>query len=219
MPAAVATLSGGLDSAVACALHRATSGDDLALCLFFDYGQRAVHRERLAAEKLASGWGVSLQCVELPWLERLAARSGSALVGEAPSLPRGTPERPGGEASARAVWVPARNAVFVSVAAAFAEAHGAARVVTGFNREEAATFADNSAEFVAASDAFLALGTHNGVQVVSPTLALDKGEIVAEARKLGFRATDFWSCYDGGEEPCGRCESCLRSRWDREPAG
>jgi 7-cyano-7-deazaguanine synthase len=92
---------------------------------------------------------------------------------------------------------------------------GARFVVAGFNREEAATFADNSAAFVAASDEVLALGTRNGVQVTSPTLAWDKPQIVAAARALGFTAADFWSCYEGGDEPCGRCESCLRSRWTR----
>jgi 7-cyano-7-deazaguanine synthase in queuosine biosynthesis len=40
-------------------------------------------------------------------------------------------------------------------------------------------------------------------------------QIVAEARRLGFTADDFWSCYDGGQRPCGACESCLRSRWHR----
>jgi 7-cyano-7-deazaguanine synthase len=48
---------------------------------------------------------------------------------------------------------------------------------------------------------------------VSPTIDWDKPRIVEEARRLGFTAADFWSCYEGGSEPCERCESCLRSRW------
>ena len=118
-------------------------------------------------------------------------------------------------ASAAAVWVPARNVVLVAVAAALAEALGADAVVPGFNREEAATFADNSAAFATACEAVLRLGTRSGVRVVAPTLAMDKDAIVATARTLGFSAADFWSCYEGGPSPCGRCESCLRSRWRR----
>lgn len=215
MADAVAMLSGGLDSAIAAALFREEPANSIALALFFAYGQRATVREEQAAAALASRWDVPLRRVELPWLAELAERSGSALVPGSCPLPTGTVVRPGDAESARAVWVPARNAVFVSIAAAFAETLGAECVLTGFNREEAATFADNSAEFVAAGTAFLASGTCSGVKVESPTLVLDKAGIVAEAQRLGFTAADFWSCYEGGEEPCGRCESCLRSRWVR----
>lgn len=213
MAPAVALLSGGLDSGVAAACAR-EAGHSLAACLFFDYGQRARHREQSAAQALARRWQAPFATIALPWLGELAARAGSALVGRN-ALPCGTVERPGDERSARAVWVPARNAVFVAIAAAHAEACGASLVIAGFNREEAATFPDNSASFVRAADAFLALGTQNGVTVVSPTLAWDKAAIKAEAKRLGFAPADFWSCYDGGAEPCGRCESCLRSSWKR----
>ena len=213
MALAVALLSGGLDSGVAAACAQ-RAGHSLATCLFFDYGQRAARREHAAAAALAKRWQAPFAAIALPWLGELAARAGSSLVGHG-EMPRGTIERPGDERSARAVWVPARNAVFVAIAAAHAEACGAQLVIAGFNREEAATFPDNSAAFTRAADAFLALGTRNGVAVQSPTLQWDKAAIVAEARRLGFSPADFWSCYDGGPEPCGRCESCLRSRWQR----
>src|SRR5204863_5910135 len=135
---------------------------------------------------LARRWNVPLARLELPWLAELAARSGSRLVPGTGELPRGTAQRPGDAESARAVWVPARNVVLVAIAAAHAEALGAACVVAGFNREEAATFSDNSAAFLDAGTAFLALGTRTRVAVVSPTLHLDKERIVARARELGF---------------------------------
>jgi 7-cyano-7-deazaguanine synthase len=109
------------------------------------------------------------------------------------------------------VWVPGRNAVFVAVGAAWAEALGCPVVLTGFNREEADTFPDNSPEFVAAAGRFLASGTRSGVRVESPTLHWDKPEIARQARALGLGPDDFWSCYQDGPEPCHRCESCLRS--------
>jgi 7-cyano-7-deazaguanine synthase len=61
----------------------------------------------------------------------------------------------------------------------------------------------------------LQLGTRCGVAVVSPTIAWDKDEIVAAAKRMGFVPADFWSCYEGGATPCGRCESCVRSRFAR----
>lgn len=209
---AVALLSGGLDSGVAVALHR-DGGGTIVQCLTCVYGQRAAGREVEAAARLARRFGVPWRRVDLPWLAEIATAAGCALVAPDTELPQGSPAVPGDDRSAAAVWVPARNAVFVTVAAAFAEALGASHVVAGFNREEAATFPDNSAGFVRAASEFLALGTRTAVRVVSPTLTLDKAAIIAAARRLGFSAGDFWSCYDGGERPCGRCESCLRSRW------
>jgi len=213
MTSGVGLLSGGLDSGVAAALFLAVPGQQLVECVFFDYGQRAARREASAAAALAKRWAVPLRTIPTPWLGQLARQAGSALLEGAGELPRGTVDKPGSDRSARAVWVPARNAVFVAIAAAVAETLGAAWVVAGFNREEAATFPDNSAEFVSAADRFLGFGTRNGVRVQSPTLAMDKRRIVVEAQRLGFTAKDFWSCYEGGETPCGTCESCLRSRW------
>ncbi|MFN9754942.1 MAG: 7-cyano-7-deazaguanine synthase [Planctomycetota bacterium] len=210
----VALLSGGLDSGVAAAAF-VDGGGRLLASLCFDYGQRAAARERAAAAALARRLGGAFHVIALPGLAACAATAGSALLAGGGDLPHGTAARPGDPASAARVWVPARNAVFVAIAAAHAEALGAGCVIAGFNREEAATFPDNSAAFLAAASAFLALGTRSGVAVVSPTLDLDKAAIVARARALGFAAGDFWSCYDGGPTPCGRCESCLRSRWQR----
>ncbi len=215
MASGVALLSGGLDSGVAAALFAQEGGNRLSLCLFFDYGQRAREREATASSALAERWGAPWLRVALPWLGELAQRSGSRLVPGTGLLPQGTAVRPGDAASAEAVWVPARNAVFVAAAAAYAESLHAGFVVAGFNCEEAVTFPDNSPQFLTAASAFLALGTRHGVLVTSPTLAWDKAQIVAVARELGFLPGDFWSCYEGGQAPCGSCESCLRSRWQR----
>ncbi|MBX3462472.1 MAG: 7-cyano-7-deazaguanine synthase QueC [Planctomycetes bacterium] len=211
----IALLSGGLDSGVAAAWFQRQAGHRLAACLYFDYGQRAARREQEAARRLASRLASPLLQIELPWLGTLARQAGSRLVPGTGPLPEGTAAVPGDATSAAAVWVPARNVVFVAIAAAHAEALPADCIVAGFNAEEAATFPDNSAAFVAACESALALGTRRGIRVTSPTLAWDKPRIVAAARDLGFTAADFWSCYEGGDEPCRRCESCRRNRgWD-----
>ena len=151
--------------------------------------------------------GVGLRCRGSATLRE----GGAALVEGGGALPQRTVEDPGDDASAARVWVPARNVVLLAAAAAYAESLGCGSVVAGFNREEAEAFADNSAEFLAAMDAALALGTRDSVRVESPTLGLTKVEIVAVARRLGLGPDDFWSCYSGGPEACGRCESCARS--------
>ncbi|MCA8944068.1 MAG: 7-cyano-7-deazaguanine synthase [Planctomycetes bacterium] len=208
---AVVLLSGGLDSGTSLALWVGRGGT-VATCVFADYGQRAAGPERSASRRLAERFGADWREIGLPWLGDASRAAGSALADEAIELPSGTVERPGDDASARAVWVPARNVVLVAAAAAIAESIGAPWVVAGFNREEAATFPDNSAAFVSAFDGVLRLGTRSGVRLVSPTIGLDKRSIVVAARQAGFGPQDFWSCYTAGPDRCGVCESCVRAQ-------
>jgi 7-cyano-7-deazaguanine synthase len=215
---AVALLSGGLDSGVALAdwLSRANT---VQVCLCADYGQRAFAREAATSRALAERYGLPWRRIDLPWLADAARATGAAQVeGSASPVPARSEDDPGDEASAAAVWIPARNVVLVAMAAAVAEASGADVVLAGFNREEAATFPDNSAAFLDACTAVLALGTRSGVRVESPTLGWDKVEIAARAVELGLGPADFSSCYEADGDPATCCcESCVRSRraWAR----
>jgi 7-cyano-7-deazaguanine synthase len=210
----VALLSGGLDSTVAFVAARSAGGKAL-VALTADYGQVAAEREIAASRRIAAAQSVPHRVVDLSFLRSLA--SGNPLVDPAARLPEPTEKEieAGGEAtrlSAAAVWVPNRNGLLVAVAAAFAESLGAGRVITGFNREEAETFPDNSRAFLDAATASLLLSTRNGVRVESPTADLDKAAIVKLGRSQGAPLEHVWSCYRSLPSPCGRCESCGRFR-------
>jgi 7-cyano-7-deazaguanine synthase len=199
---AVALLSGGLDSTVAFAIR----ARDTVLALTVDYGQRAARREVDSARRTAARYKVPHTVLKLPWL------SGGALTSRSKRLPSPDLDRASDtKKSAAAVWVPNRNGVFIAAAAAMAERLGATRIVVGFNREEAATFADNSAGFLRAANRALRYSTRNGVRVESPTLGWDKRRIVREARRRRIALDGLWPCYEGGRAWCRRCESCLRS--------
>lgn len=207
----VVLLSGGLDSAANLAM--ASEYDEPVLALTFDYGQRAIRGELAAAKRFAEYYGVSHRIVEIRWLKdlgesRLTAREGSLELlksDELDNLVRA-------EVSAKAVWVPNRNGVFINIAAAFAEDLKASRVVVGFNAEEAATFSDNSLDYMNAATEALRFSTANSVSVHSYTVRQNKIEIVRQLEKLRkpFRFDWVWSCYDSTDAPCGKCESCLR---------
>ncbi len=199
---AVAILSGGLDSTVSLAAAREEM--DVVLALTFDYGQRAAMRECDASRKIARLYRIPHRVISLPWLSRI---TDTALVNRRAALPRNEMST----RSAKAVWVPNRNGVFIEVSAAHAESLGAARLVTGFNREEAATFPDNSGAYMRAVSRALSYSTANGVRVVSFTGRLDKRGIVRLGRRLGAPLHLVWPCYEGGRRWCGTCESCLRS--------
>lgn len=212
---AVGLLSGGLDSTVALALVSARRLGSVELALTIDYGQRAAVREVDAARRIAARLAVPHRVVALPFFRELGG--GGALLDAALALPR--PDRQaldrGGRdvvESADRVWVPNRNGVFIEVAAAFAEALGADTVVVGFNREEAATFPDNSQGYLEAMNGALTFSTRGRVALASPTAALDKVEILRAGSECGAPLDLIWPCYEGGGEPCGTCESCQRLR-------
>lgn len=204
---AVALLSGGLDSTVALALA-GTEGWESVAALFFDYGQRAARREEHAARSIAGRYRVPFERLDLPWLARLST---SALVSRVSEVPSWSAEELD-DAAPRTVWVENRNGIFINIAAFYAAELGCARVIVGFNREEAAAFPDNSERFLERTNGVLELGLARPVRVVSPTLRMTKREIVEAALALEIPWELLWSCYRGGEMLCGSCESCVRLR-------
>lgn len=208
---AISILSGGLDSAVSTRL--ALDLYDIPLALFFDYGQRAVKREKQAAEDLSSYFKIPLRIIDLPWLRDFTS---TALLNRKLDLPKLSlqelDQQAAGDKSAAQVWVPNRNGLFINVAACCAEFLGASVLLTGFNREEAQTFPDNSSDFAAAISQSLQYSTKVKCRVESFTMEMDKTEIVRKALTLDFPLHLVWSCYEAGEKMCGVCESCLRSK-------
>lgn len=204
----VVLLSAGLDSTLN--LAKACQSGQVVLALTFDYGQNAARKEVYFARSLAEFYQVPHRVVQLTFLAEL---KGSALTGarEVPQSELNRLDEPSeSKARAQAVWVPNRNGVFVNVAASFAEVLGAESVVAGFNREEAATFPDNSTDFVNAVNQALSFSTRLSVKLTSFTQELNKFEILKEAQRIGLPFQYIWSCYLGGDKMCARCDSCLR---------
>lgn len=207
----VVLLSGGLDSAANLAF--ACEYDDPILAITVRYGQRAQDREVAAARSLCGYYGTEHKVLELPWLGALGGSSLTESTMELPELKQDQlDDREVTEKTAKSVWVPNRNGILINAAAAFAERVGANRVVVGFNAEEAATFPDNSEEFLKRATRALEYSTSNQVAVYCYTTAWNKKQIVRELRglKKNFPFERLWSCYLGGEKPCGKCESCQR---------
>jgi 7-cyano-7-deazaguanine synthase len=196
---AIVLASGGLDSTVALAqAHREL---EVRMVLFIDYGQRAGEREREAVISIASYYGLPFRQIDMPWLATTAPEGMRAA-----SVDGKKPELDGLDT----VWVPNRNGVFLNTAAAFAEAYDCATVVAGFNREEAREFPDNSADYVDRINRAFELSTRKRVVVESPTIDLDKREILILGAELHAPLDHIWSCYQAGESMCGVCASCRR---------
>lgn len=210
MQNSILILSGGLDSTVAAYLSRNDARAILALT--FDYGQRAAANEIRAAQTIAGHLDVPHRSLSFSWLKEITRTS---LVDASHQLPhpslKDLDDNKASLKSARDVWVPNRNGLFVNAAACFAESLGAKLLITGFNREEAATFPDNSVPFVAAANQLFSYSTSSKVIVDSPTLGLTKIDIARKALALGVPIANLWFCYEGGTSPCRQCESCQRN--------
>ncbi|MFA5795074.1 MAG: 7-cyano-7-deazaguanine synthase QueC [Candidatus Brocadiia bacterium] len=206
MPDAIALLSGGLDSAVSLSIAL-RKGIKVKEAVTFDYGQKAVRQEIRCARRICRKYHIRHQVFDIRWLGRL---SPNALIDRNKSLPSPRPGSAITKEISRQVWIPNRNALFINIAAAMAEARGYQHIITGFNLEEARNFPDNSIDFINAINITLRYSTLNKVKVVSFTGRMDKKAIMRRARMLKINLSDTWSCYQGGRKPCGRCESCLR---------
>ncbi len=202
-PLTIALLSGGLDSATAAALAREAGDRVIGLC--FDYGQR--HRRELeAAASVAAALGLEeLRRISV----NLADWGGSALTDPAIEVP--------GDGVAAGVipstYVPGRNTVFIALALSLAEARGAGRVVLGVNAVDYSGYPDCRPDYLEAFQNLADLASRagregRGARLWAPLVQLSKTEIVREALRLGVPIAATWSCYVGGAEPCGLCDSC-----------
>ncbi len=209
----VVLLSGGMDSATCLALAARDRPPVRALTIV--YGQRHL-REIRSARRLARHFAVARHIVlDLP----LGPLLDSALTRSGRSLPR--TRRRGG--SIPTTYVPARNTILLAVALGYAESEGCGAIYYGANAVDYSGYPDCRPEYVRAFARLARLATRAGVEggrtirVVAPLLRRSKGDIVRLGERLGVPWELTWSCYVGGERPCGRCDACrLRARGFRQ---
>jgi len=191
-------LSGGLDSTVSACVARQKTAPVFALT--FDYGQRAARMELDAAQKICHSLKIRHKAIKLPFFEEfkrlMLLRSRNADIKKLKRV--------------ESLWVPNRNGLFINIAACFAEYYGATLIITGFNREEACEFPDNSAEFMEAINESLRYSTLSRVKVQSYVADLTKKEIYQLGVKYNAPLELIYSCYLGEKEMCGKCVSCKR---------
>lgn len=209
---AVVLLSGGLDSATV--LAHAVSKGYAAHAVSFSYGQR--HTVELkAAERVAKAIGVAGHVViNLD----LAGLTVSSLMGHSEVPKHDSVEEISGT-EIPSTYVPARNIIFLSIAAARAEAVGGSDIFIGVNAVDYSGYPDCRPEFIRAFQAALDLGTKRGAEgtpfrIHHPLSGMSKGDIIRLGTKLGVDYSITHSCYDPTPEglACGHCDSCLLRR-------
>lgn len=208
---AIVLLSGGIDSCVCAAIAARDFGHDNVIGLSIIYGQKHF-REIAAASKVATKLGLlQHRVIELP--EKMFADSSSSLVNPAVIVPDATYEELEEQRGQRAssTYVPFRNGLFLSIAAAIAMQVNVGYIFYGAHMEMRGDYAypDCTPEFNEAMQRSIFLGTYGEVKPVAPLLFMTKVEIVTKAIELEAPLEDTYSCYKGNELQCGECPTCI----------
>lgn len=209
MITAVVLLSGGLDSAVLA--HQWESSGERVLGLCFHYGQRNWIEVEYAG---AFGWRF-LSAFQIENLQKQFGSFRSGLLGgqDQPQLFEGRSVdeiKKDKEGYGQTVYVPFRNAIFLSFAVAWAETAGASRVGIGV---KGGVGFDVSLDFVKAFGEMVRVGSRDGsrISVEAPLVGRSKDEIVKYALDHDFLDLCY-SCYQGTSPPCGGCDTCVERR-------
>lgn len=203
--------SGGVDSTTCLAMAVAEVGAENVLALSVYYGQKH-DKEIQAAKKVAEYYGVERMELDLSVI--FAGSNCSLLKQSTEDIPLESYaqqiEETHGEKPV-STYVPFRNGLFLSSAASIALSHGCSKIMYGAHADDAAgaAYPDCSLDFVNAMNQAIYLGSGNQLTIEAPFVSLTKADVVKKGLELGVPYALTWSCYEGGEKPCGKCGTCI----------
>lgn len=203
MKRAVCVFSGGMDSTTL--LYHLLERGIETQALSFDYGQK--HKKELVyAAKTCAKLKVEHKLIDISPISRLL--HGNALTDPNMDVPQGLY----GAENMRITVVPNRNMIFLAVAGGYAVAEKADLLAVAVHAGDHAIYPDCRPEFIDSFERTLKAGNYHQVSVYAPFIKMSKIEIATEGRRLGVDFNDTWSCYVGGEEPCGKCGTCVERK-------
>ncbi len=209
---AVCIISGGMDSALSAKIAEKEGYGIVAL--HFNYGQLTQEKELTCFRKVAkSVHAVKSYEIDLPFFEQIGA---SALTDKSIEVPTG-----GIEEGVPVTYVPFRNGIFLSIAAAVAEKHGADALYIGVVEEDSSGYPDCRESYIEEMQKAINLGTkeETHLEIKMPLVALKKSQIVKLSLEMGVSLEDTWSCYKEENKACGVCDSCRLRLKGFEEAG
>lgn len=198
---AICILSGGMDSTLASYIAKNEGYEIIAV--HFNYGQRTQTRELKAFRDICNHLGVKEKYeVDIPFFTQIGA---SALTDETLEIPTD-----GIEDGVPITYVPFRNGIFLSIAAAIAEKEKAKAMFIGIVQEDGSGYPDCTDSFISKMFAAINEGTKKStnVEIKTPLVHLMKSDIVSLALELNVPLKHTWSCYSNEDEACGLCDSC-----------
>jgi len=196
-------LSGGQDSTTCLYWAIREFGNEAVATVTFDYGQR--HKIELqCAHKVAVN--ANVKNTLLP-IDTFGVIGGNSLTEE--GIPVARQLDPG--SALPNTFVPGRNLIFLTFAAAFAYRCGSDHLVTGVAQTDYSGYPDCRDETISALQTAIQLGMDNKIQIHTPLMHLTKKETVELARDVGAldAMADTHTCYEGQQPPCMTCPACV----------
>jgi len=209
---AVVILSGGMDSTTAAFIAKSERYEIIPV--HFNYGQRTEKRELKAFNDICDHLELENRYViDIPFFKQIGA---SALVDENIEVPVD-----GVKPGIPVTYVPFRNGIFLSIAAAVAEKEGAEAIYIGVVEEDSSGYPDCTEEFIKNMQKAINSGTkpETNIEIKTPLVHLKKEDIVKTAIKYNVPLHLTWSCYKNEDEACGVCDSCRLRLKGFEKAG
>ena len=212
-PKVLVLASGGLDST--CLLHKAVKefGAKNVYALNMYYGQK--HRK----ERDCFLWQLERLGIEnhqtLDLSSIFAGYKGCTLLKDGGDIPHESyAEQLAKKPGTVSTYVPFRNGLFLSVAASIAIQENCTMIWYGAHADDAAgnAYPDCTEAFTGLMGGAIFEGSGREVSMIGPWTKLNKAGVVAEGIKAGMTQEDFehtWSCYEGGDKPCGKCGTCI----------
>ena len=184
----------------------------IALAVSFDYGSKHNAREIPFAEWHCQQLGIRHITIPLDFMTRYFK---SSLLEGGEEIPEGHYA----DENMKSTVVPFRNGIMLSIAVGIAESNGLQYVMMANHGGDHTIYPDCRPEFVSAFDQAAQAGTYVKVGLRTPYTHLTKADIARRGKALGVDYSKTWSCYKGGDKPCGRCGTCVERREALAEAG
>ena len=212
MKKAIVILSGGMDSTTATFIAKKEGYEIIPL--HFNYGQRTERKELESFNKICDYLNLKNRyIIDIPFFKQIGA---SALVDENIEVPTD-----GIKPGIPITYVPFRNGIFLSIAAAVGEKEGAEAIYIGVVEEDSSGYPDCREDFIKKMQDAINAGTkpETNIEIKTPLIHLKKEDIVKKAIEVGVPLELTWSCYKEEDEACGVCDSCRLRLKGFEKAG
>lgn len=206
--------SGGVDSTTCVGIAVDKYGKENVITASLYYGQKH-DKELECARKIAEYYGVKHIEEDISNVMKYAKDVCTLVKGGNEIEHKSYAEQIAENGEGRvATYVPFRNGLFLSIAAAYADSLFPGEMVDilyGAHADDAAgqAYADCSPEFADAMDKAIMIGTYNKIHVNRPLINMNKAEVVKTGLALKVPYELTWSCYEGGEKACGTCGTCI----------
>lgn len=204
--------SGGVDSTTCIGIAVNEHGANNVCSASVFYGQR--HKKEIeCARRIAAFYGIGHYEFDLAAIMRFS--NCALLDGSKNEIQhKSYAEQVRAENGMVSTYVPFRNGLFLSVAASLAMSlypGEETALFIGAHADDAAgnAYADCSVDFIRSMSEAIRIGTYGKVRITAPFVGKNKSEVVKAGLALNVPYELTWSCYEGGERPCGTCGTCI----------